>query len=207
MVQVARRSSFAFVLLFALLAAFAASRTDAASTRNVAMENNVFNPANVTINQGDTVLWNRTGTNPHNSTGNAPLNLWSSGTVPSGGTFPFVFNAAGTYPYRCTFHAGIGMTGRVAVRLKGSTPTGSVGTRFTVTVATGNASSPFVYDVQWKQPGGAFTTFKRGITTKSVSFNSTGKAPGVYEFRSRLRNTSTGAASGWSPVRQITVDP
>ncbi len=82
---------------------------------------------------------------------------------------------------------------------------GPVGTMFTVTVATIAAPTGFVYDVQKANPGGGFADWKIGITTMSATFDSTAQATGVYKFRSRLRKTSNGATSGYSPAFSITV--
>jgi plastocyanin len=205
MADVARRSSFALILVLTLLAALAVQRSDAASTRNVSMVDNDFVPATITIGLGDTVLWKNNGNNPHTATGNAPLNLWNSTRLDDDETFSRVFGVAGTYPYFCDFHDGFGMVGNVRARIKTYVTSGAAGTRFALNIATATATSPFVYDVQLKVPGGAFTSFKVGTVAKKVYFNSTGRAAGVYQFRARLRNTGSGAFSGWSPVQSITV--
>jgi len=205
MALVARRSSVALMLALALLAMVAVQRSDAAVTRNVSIVDNSFTPPNMTVNLGDTVVWTNNGSNPHTTTGKSPLGLWHSGTLSSGQSFTRVFDVAGSYAYVCNFHSGFGMVGRVSVRMKTSATSGSVGTQFQLRHALNVAAAPFVYDVQMKAPGGAFKGFKSGTTQRSSVFNSTGKAAGTYEFRARIRNSSTGAISGWSPARQITV--
>jgi plastocyanin len=205
--RVARWSSFSLMIALALVAALAVRQSDAAVTRNVSMIDNQFVQPSITVNLGDTVLWKNNGSFPHTSTGAAPLNLWDSGQKNAGATFARVFGVAGTFPYICSFHAGLGMTGNVKVRIGTSATSGPAGTQFKLTVATKLAASPFVYDVQIKRPGGVFTAFRTGITGKFVVYNSTGKAAGTYQFRARLRNVNTGATSGWSPARAITVNP
>jgi len=165
-----------------------------------------FSPANDTINQGDTVTWTNNGAATHTTTGDAPLSLWNSGNLSHGQSFHVTFTAAGTYAYHCAIHSS--MTGKVVVRLKATPATGSAGTQFHVTVASATATAPFVYDIQIKRPGSStFVGWRSGITAKSATFNSTGQPTGTYSFRSRLRNTSTGAVSGWSPAKTITVSP
>jgi hypothetical protein len=72
-------------------------------------------------------------------------------------------------------------------------------------VATVDAQSPFVYYIQKKNPGGTWQIWMRGVTTKSVIFDSTGQLTETYSFRSRLRNTFTVAKSLYSPAKSITV--
>lgn len=206
MASVARRSSFALIFVLTLLAALAVQRSDAAVTKNVSMIDNDFIPATLTVGLGDTVLWKNNGNNPHTATGNAPLNLWNSTQLDDDETFPRVFGVAGAYPYFCNFHDGLGMVGKVLVRMKARVPSGTVGRKFPLVVATASATAPFVYDVQIKKPTAAtFINFKTGTVNPTVYFDSTGRATGLYQFRARLRNTSSGAVSGWSPPVSITV--
>ncbi|HET7868734.1 MAG TPA: hypothetical protein VFM85_00215 [Actinomycetota bacterium] len=65
------------------------------------------------------------------------------------------------------------------------------------------APSESVYDIQRKKGSGDWAAWRTGITSKSVRFKP--KASGTWSFRSRLRKTSNGAKSGWSPARSISV--
>jgi hypothetical protein len=76
---------------------------------------------------------------------------------------------------------------------------------FTITVASVTAPTGFVYDIQKKNPGGSFQDWMIGISSLSAVFDSTGQVAGVYQFRSRLRRTSDGAASGYSPGQSLRV--
>ncbi len=86
-----------------------------AATTTVDVQNFVFNPAAVTINVNDSVNWvwvsgfHNTTSNPGDTT------MWASSSM-TGGSFSFTFPAAGNFPYVCTIHAGIGMTGSVTVQ-------------------------------------------------------------------------------------------
>jgi len=195
-----RRSSLLSLLLVLFLQGSAL-----AATANVSMTEYVFTPKTSTINAGDSVKWTNSGTVAHTSTSNTPLSLWDSGSLSVGNTFTFAFTAGGKYPYHCTFHQSLGMTGTVSVRIKAAPPSGPVGTMFTITVASINAPAGFVYDIQMKKPGGAFMNWKPGTTTKSVTFDSTGQPIGTYQFRSRLHNTSTNATSQYSAAKSIMV--
>lgn len=77
------------------------------------------------------------------------------------------------------------------------------GARFAVTVADRKAPSGFVYDVQRKKGDGARSAWKTGITSASVAFKAA--SSWTWSFRSRLRKTSSGAKSGWSPSASVSV--
>jgi plastocyanin len=96
------------------IAAFAQTRHD------VAVSSNVFTPAALTINAGDTVVWTNAG-GTHNVNGSLatfPSNPagFSNGAASSAlWTFSHVFTTAGTYQYQCDPHASLGMTGSITV--------------------------------------------------------------------------------------------
>lgn len=105
--------SFAIVLLSINL--------EAQTSHKVSVVNNRFDPKEITINAGDTVIWtNSQGS--HNVDGLQsvfPNNPESFGNaVGSGWTYQFVFTKEGTYDYHCDPHAGYGMVGKVFVNPK-----------------------------------------------------------------------------------------
>ncbi len=77
-----------------------------------AADGNVFEPATITINVGDTVTWRNTDDVPHTSTSDD--GVWDSGALAPGEEFSFTFEEAGTFPYFCEFHPG--MEGTVVVQ-------------------------------------------------------------------------------------------
>jgi plastocyanin len=84
----------------------------------VGMQNIKFEPADVTINAGETVTWTNDEGVPHDVDGSGPGGDFSSG--PEGGmmegdTYKFTFEEPGTYEYVCRVHAP-GMAGTVTVR-------------------------------------------------------------------------------------------
>ncbi len=89
----------------------------------MAVQDNVFSPARVSINANDTVQWNWTGLNFHSSTGPGATPLWDSGLHTNGFSYSFTFTAAGNYPYVCTLHTLINMTGLVSVAAANIPPT------------------------------------------------------------------------------------
>jgi plastocyanin len=89
----------------------------------VRMEDNFFDPAQITVEPGTTVTWVQSGNNPHTTT--SYDGLWDSGMLPggSGQTFSFTFEEPGTYDYFCIPHEDLGMVGTVTV--SGGTATAS----------------------------------------------------------------------------------
>jgi len=76
--------------------------------------NFVFQPADITIQTGQAVTFKNTGQVPHTATADdgsfdkTPLNPGDSFT-----TKPFT--QPGTFTYKCSFHASLGMTGKIIV--------------------------------------------------------------------------------------------
>ena len=94
--------------------------TTEAQVFTVAMADNVFQPMDLTVPLGSTVVWTNTGNNPHTTTsGNGsngtPNGLWDSGIANPGGSFSYTFDAPGLYTYYCTIHWAVGMVGTITV--------------------------------------------------------------------------------------------
>ena len=92
---------------------------EAQVTHQVAVTNNVFTPADITIEVGDTVEWTCTqgSHNVNGTTSTYPSNPESFGNsvAPATWTYYHVFNAAGDYDYQCDPHLALGMTGTITV--------------------------------------------------------------------------------------------
>jgi plastocyanin len=87
-------------------------------TVEVGMSGIQFDPAEVTIGDGDAVKWTNNEAVAHDVDGSGPGGKFSSG--PTGGmsqgdTYTFTFKEPGTYEYVCRVHAP-GMAGTVTVR-------------------------------------------------------------------------------------------
>jgi len=78
-----------------------------------------FVPASITIAPGDTIVWKsiQQCCVTHTTTRSTSPMTWNA-VVPLNNTFKLVFNEQGTFNYVCANHAGIGMTGSVAVLSK-----------------------------------------------------------------------------------------
>jgi plastocyanin len=88
-----------------------------------------FEPAEVTINVGDTIRWENVGQSVHHAGSNPSTainssdvanpegaNFFDSGLVKPGESFSYTFTKPGTYKYVCIAHEGSGMLGQVTVR-------------------------------------------------------------------------------------------
>ncbi len=90
-----------------------AGTSPAALSGNVAVNISgfAFDPIDLTIKVGTTVTWTNQDSAVHNV--KAIDNSWGSNDLKKGDTFSFTFVQAGTYNYRCGFHAN--MKGTVTV--------------------------------------------------------------------------------------------
>ncbi len=99
---------------------------NAAASGSVAIADFQFTPAQITINQGDTVTWTNNGPTPHSAT--APDGSFDTGIFPAGQSRSHTFNDAGTFSYICTPHPN--MHGTIVVQASqtgGDTPDSSTG--------------------------------------------------------------------------------
>ncbi len=85
----------------------------------VDVKSNIFTPADITINEGDTVVWTNTE-GRHNVNGlqsKYPSNPESFGNdVGTGWVYSHVFTMPGNYDYNCDPHVALGMVGKVTVQ-------------------------------------------------------------------------------------------
>ena len=91
-----------------------ASSTTVEATETGGGSTFVFVPDTITIKTGDTVTFKNTGKAPHTATADdgsfdfTPLNPGDSKTTPA-------FTKPGTFGYKCTYHASLGMVGKTVV--------------------------------------------------------------------------------------------
>jgi plastocyanin len=87
-----------------------------AMTVEVSMVDNAFEPSEITVSPGTTVIWTNNGAVAHTATAGErdnPTGMFDSGNVDPGGTFEYTFTDEGTFPYFCSIHPG--MDGTVIV--------------------------------------------------------------------------------------------
>ena len=121
-----RIAAAALVCSLALLA-LAASST-AASDTNVLIVYRAYQPSQLTVAAGQTVVWRNSGLGPHTVT--AASGAFNSGTMQTGATFSYTFSTPGTYSYECLIHPT--MKGTVVV--VAALPVGAPPARATVHV-------------------------------------------------------------------------
>src|SRR5690348_12010708 len=106
-------------LLLTLLLLSTVFHVKSQTTHSVSMtSSNTFDPASLTINKGDIVVWTNNSSTPHTSTSGSGCTtdgLWDSGSIASGGTFSHTFSTGGSFPYHCTFHCSMGMVGTITI--------------------------------------------------------------------------------------------
>lgn len=114
------------VLIAVLAAALARSASAATFTVTVAPGfTNTFSPSSLTISVGDTVTWVWAAAG-HSTTSGNPCTAdgkWDSGVQNDPFSFSFTFTSAATYPYFCSLHCFLGMTGQIIVQEPTATPT------------------------------------------------------------------------------------
>ena len=73
-----------------------------------------FEPATVTVNEGDTVEWKNDDVVPHTATEGVSKPSFDSGTIETGAAWRYITRNKGTYDYTCTFHPN--MEGKLIVQ-------------------------------------------------------------------------------------------
>jgi LPXTG-motif cell wall-anchored protein len=122
----------------------------AAATENVTISDFQFTPAQITVQQGDTVTWTNEGPTAHSAT--ASDGSFDTGIFSAGGSRSQTFDEAGTFAYICTPHPN--MHGTVVVEASssggsgggsgsgsGSSDTGSTDSGSTSSSSSGSTSS------------------------------------------------------------------
>jgi hypothetical protein len=137
-------------------------------------------------------------TTSHELTDGSGFGQFDSGVKAPGSSYGFTFPAAGTWPVT---DASDGAHQQVAVPVLSFT--GFTG-RTTLWLATAAPPAGARFEMQDIPPGG--TKFVHFLNTTNLTWSLGRKLPaGSYEFRSRMRNPATGAATGWSPATTVTL--
>jgi streptogramin lyase len=158
-------------------------------------------PAARSVALGTTLVWTFLGPGTHTVSDTSGMGLFASGPQSFVSYYALRFAAAGTYAYTDTATAA---RARVTVPLQVAPASGSTTTTFTLTWAAAAPPAGFVLDVQLARPGANYLTWQNGATSRTATFVPDAGA-GTYRFRARLRNPANGAASGYSPVKSISV--
>src|SRR5690349_2139394 len=209
-----------FAVIPATLLALGAAAAPA-SAADVSISNFAFNPASVTINQGDSVTWTWAGPDTNHSVTSEPNQADSfdsdPGRTPSsadhlpGSTFAHTFNTPGTFTYMCKVHSF--MTGKVVVNgPNGEPPPDTTPPAFTgVSAKGGRHSKPTTVrftisenaTVKLTVPKRPKANVKRSFKAGAHSIKLSVKKlpPGKY----KLKLTATDAAGNASPAKTLSV--
>jgi plastocyanin len=168
----------------------------------IRVQDSGFVPATTKASMGAEVFWTlpASDASSHQLVDGDGLALIDSGSKKPGDSFGFTFEVAGSYTVEDSV-SGAASTVTVAPRV--SPQAGGVGTTFTITWAT-SIPVGYVIDAQIARPGEPFGDWKEAQMTSSTSFVPDAGV-GTYQFRTRIRNSTTGLASDWSPSATIVV--
>jgi plastocyanin len=86
--------------------------SDLPGINEVFIQGSAFDPSTITVSAGTTITWTNKDGMTHTVTSNT--GLFDSGSISNNGTYSHTFNAAGTFPYKCTIHTT--MTASVIVK-------------------------------------------------------------------------------------------
>ena len=149
-----------------------------AATSNVSVVDNSFQPQQLTVTVGDTVMWTDNGNNPHTVTadgGAFDSSNGGSGTMANGQTFSHTFTAAGSFPYHCKIHGaagGLGMAGTIVVQAAASSTTTSTSTTST-TAAPPSTSTTTTTSTTRAHPTTTSTTTATGTPATVAAVQAT----------------------------------
>lgn len=105
----------ALLALVGLVACGSSATTTTPQRHEVAMDGMRFVPADLTVSEGDTVVWINKDIVPHTSTDSSDTaGGWDSGVVNAGDSAVVVMGTKGTFDYVCIFHPV--MTGKIVVQ-------------------------------------------------------------------------------------------
>ncbi|HEY8135172.1 MAG TPA: hypothetical protein VIF08_03965 [Candidatus Limnocylindrales bacterium] len=177
--------------------------TTFASTTTVYVVNYAYQPAKPKIALSNGILWRNTSDTSHTVTFNVPaVAPGSIGSLGPGGAGSLTFFHGGAYAYHCIFHPQ--QVGTIKVKPSISPTSGTTSTNFSLRVATQNAPSGFVQDVQRRKGSGSWSLWQ-STNLQLVVFNPAPSENGTWHFRTRYRKTSTGEMTGWSPELAVVV--
>jgi len=94
------------------------SMADTPGPNEVFIQSIAFNPKTITVSAGTTIKWTNKDNVAHtvsSGTPGSPNGIFESGNLGNGGTFSYMFNTKGTFPYYCKLHQDT-MTGTVVVQ-------------------------------------------------------------------------------------------
>lgn len=108
-----RRVRFPLALLSPVVLLLLTPAGVLAKDLKVEMRDSVFEPAQISIQAGDTITFTNSGQLPHTAT--SKDRSWDTGNVNPGESKTITFSEAGTSDYVCLYHESQGMAGKITV--------------------------------------------------------------------------------------------
>ena len=153
----------------------------------IGVAGDVFVPATTTISVNDQVIWTWVGSFHSTTRTNTPT-LWDSGVQNAPHAFTNTFTSAGSFPYFCSVHASLGMTGLVEVVGAGVPPVVTItnppdgitlsSPASLILAATASAKGATVTNVQFFQGAASLGS----VATSPYSVPVSGLGVGDYAF-------------------------
>src|SRR5882724_11154214 len=118
-----------------------AAKTLRADTVTITMSDFKFDPPDITVQAGSSIVWTNNGTKKHTAT--ADDNSFDTGVIaPGASSQPIKFDKAGKYLYFCQFHGaagGVDMSGTITVVAAASSDNSAAGQATTAPTAAAPA--------------------------------------------------------------------
>lgn len=103
-----------WILLLILIIPVACNRTTQQPPNTIEISNLAFNPAEITINIGDTITWMNNDDAEHTVAFDSGRGLTDSDKLSKGQKYSQTFDKEGTYSYHCSIHPS--MKGKIIVK-------------------------------------------------------------------------------------------
>lgn len=102
-----------YLLSIAIVLSFVARAT----VHNISVSDNVFTPSDLTVMAGDSIVWTWTNGNHTTTSTNVPngAGQWDAPINQNATYYIYVPTVSGSYDYKCTFHASMGMVAHFTV--------------------------------------------------------------------------------------------
>lgn len=104
-------TGIAVALVLPAASALPAPAARPTASHTVVIENLRFSPAVLVVRRGDRIVWVNKDLFPHTVT--ADVKAFDSKAIDAGGSWTYVANQRGEYPYSCAFHPGMKATLKV----------------------------------------------------------------------------------------------
>ena len=170
----------------------------------VSVSDRASTPSYRGLKLGDTIQWDFLGPSDHEITDSHGLNLLDTGLHSPVSYWSFTFNLSAELRTK-DLDAFPTNLGKITVPPQVTPTTGTTNDSFLVVWALQQPPPNIVEDVQLKRPGGTWVHWRHRQSFLIQDQFVPDAGPGIYEFRSRIRNVANGTHSRLGPPVAITV--